>query len=115
MGFVVGFIVAGALQEMLEAKKRSWSKRIAADCRSISAALESYRGDHGSYPPLDGKIEHLTPYLTPNYLRQLPTRNMSGQPYLVVLNGARATVISVGSHGAAVEAGDLIAGGIWNR
>src|SRR3954469_23541777 len=89
MGFVVGFIVAGAIQEMLEGKKRSWSKRIAADCRSISAALESYRGDHGSYPPLDGKIEHLTPYLTPTYLRQLPIRNMSGQPYLVVLNGGR--------------------------
>jgi len=93
--------------------KRSWAKRTAADCRTISEALESFRAENGHYPPMDGNIEHLRPYLSPKYLRQLPNRDMSNQPYLVVLNGPRAAVVSVGQNGAVAEAGSLIRGGPW--
>jgi hypothetical protein len=38
---------------------------------------------------------------------------MSDQPYLAVMYGSRATVISVGRYGAAAEGGTLIRGGAW--
>ena len=113
VGLVVGFLSATAIQQLLDGMRRSWSKRTAAYCASISAALEEYRAEKGDYPPLDGNVEHLSRYLAPRYLRHLPTRDMSDQPYLVVLNGSKAAVISVGVYGAAVEEKKLIRGGIW--
>ena len=105
--FIAGFMASSALQGLFEGMHRSHAKRMAADCRSISAALEQFRADNGHYPPLDGNIEHLQAYLSPKYLRQIP-RDMSNRPFLVVMNGTHATVISVGRYGAAVEAGTLI-------
>jgi hypothetical protein len=113
VGIALGFAMGGAVQELLDAMKRSWAKRTAADCRSISIAIEQYRVDHGEYPPLDGDVGHLGAYLAPHYLRQVPVRDMSSQPYLVVMNGSKAVVISVGRYGAAVEAGTLIRGAPW--
>ena len=107
-GFITGFMASAALQGLFEDMHRSWAKRTAADCRSISAALEQFRADNGHYPPLDGNIDHLQAYLSPKYLRQIPRRDTSNRPYLVVMNGTRATVISVGRYGAAVEASTLI-------
>lgn len=108
LGFVLGFASATAIQSLLDAGTRSKSKRTAADCRIISTALESYRMAEGQYPPLDGNVEHLARHLVPRYIKQLPTRDMDNQPYLVVLNGTRATVISTGKYGVAVEAGTVI-------
>jgi type II secretory pathway pseudopilin PulG len=113
VGLVLGFISASVVQELLDAMKRSWAKRTAADCRSISIALEHFRQDTGQYPPLDGNIEHLVGYLSPKYMRQFPRRDMSNQPYLVVMDGAKAAVISVGRYGTAAEDGKVIRGGPW--
>jgi type II secretory pathway pseudopilin PulG len=113
IGLLLGFAATSAAYESLDAMKRSWAKRTAADCRTLSQALEAFRADNGHYAPLDGDIEHLRPYLTPQYLRQLPIRDMSNQPSLVVLNGSHAAVVSVGQNGAAAEAGSLIRGGLW--
>lgn len=115
IGIVVGFTLASAVHELLDGMKRSWAKRTAADCRSISDAIEKYRAENGEYPPLDGDVQHLARYLTPRYLQQLPTRDMSNQPYLVVKNASKAAVISVGSYGVAMEAGTLIRGGVWAK
>jgi type II secretory pathway pseudopilin PulG len=113
VGFLAGFMLALAMQNLLDAKKRSWSKRTAADCLTISQALEAYRVDNRRYPPLDGDIAHLAGQLTPKYMRNLPIRDMSGEPFLVVLNGSQVAVVSVGQYGAAVEAGKVIRGGPW--
>ena len=110
-GVIIGFTFAATVQELLEAKKKSWAMRNAANCVSISRALEHYRVEHGVYPPLSGGVEHLREYLTPKYLSQVPTLDASGQPFLVVLNGPRAVVISVGPYGAAAQSGNLIRGG----
>ena len=111
VSFAFGFMTATAIHELLQAMHRSHAKRSAADCRSISDAIEHYRLDHGQYPPLDGNVEHLRPYLVPRYLKGLPTRDMWNQPLLVVMNGPRVTVISIGHYGAAAEAGALIRDG----
>ena len=112
LGFILGAISMGCVNGLMHGMKRSWSKRTAADCRSISTALEAYRTAVGSYPPFDGSTEHLSQYLSPKYLRSVPSRDMSNEPYLVVMNGANAVVISVGGFGTAVEEGRIIRG-IW--
>lgn len=109
-GLIVGFMASSALQGLFEDMHRSWAKRTAADCRTISAALEQFRAENGHYPPLDGNLEHLQAYLSPKYLRQIPMHDMSNRPFLVVMNGSRAMVISVGRYGAAAEAGTVISG-----
>ena len=111
VGLIVGFVFASSVHELLDAKKRSWAKRTAADCAAISSALEQFRKENNHYPPLDGNVDHLVGYLIPKYAHQLPTRDMSNQPYLVVLNGPAAAVISVGRYGAAAQEGKLLRGG----
>lgn len=108
LGIVLGFAFATAIQSLFDAGARSKAKRAVADCRTISAALESYRTAEGQYPPLDGNVDHLATYLVPRYVKQLPIRDMSNKPYLVVLDGTRAAVISPGRYGVAVEAGIVI-------
>lgn len=93
------------------ATRREGEFRRIVDCRTISTAIEQYRDDHGRYPPLDGNFEHLAPYLVPLYLRQMPAHDMNGEPFLVVMNGRDATVISVGRLGVAVTGGKIIRGG----
>jgi len=105
IGVALGFTSAVAVQSLLDAGARSKAKRTAADCRTISAALEQYRAVNGHYPPFDGAIEHLKPYLVPRYIRVLPTHDMSGQPLLVVLNGAEAAVVATGRYGCVIQAG----------
>jgi len=108
LGIVLGFAFATAIQSLFDAGARSKAKRTVADCRSISTALESYRTAEGRYPPLDGNVDHLATYLVPRYIKELPTRDMSNKPYLVVLDGTRAAVISPGRYGVVVEAGNVI-------
>ena len=64
LGFALGIGIAFFAQGLLDGMKRSWAKRTAADCSSISKAIEQYRADHGAYPPLDGDVQHLAAYLT---------------------------------------------------
>src|SRR5687768_14819909 len=106
IGIVVGFAAATVLQSMLDAGARSKAKRTAGDCRSISIALEDYRKANGRYPPLDGNVEHLAPYLVPTYMRVLPKKDMAGQPLLVLMKGSTPAVISTGRYGIVAQSGD---------
>jgi hypothetical protein len=116
IGAVLGFAVALSVQAILDGYVRSTAKRAAADCFTVSQALEAYRRDNAAYPPLDGDIQHLSAYLVPKYLRQIPTKSaMSGERYLVVMNGARAAVIAPGRYGAVVEAGKLVTSPSWEK
>ena len=115
LGVILGFTLAIAAQSLLDAGARSKSKRTAADCRTISHALEQYRAANGHYPPIDGQIDHLIPYLVPQYLQQVPTRDMANQPFLVVLNGSEAAVISTGKYGVVVQAEKIIRGNVWQQ
>jgi hypothetical protein len=116
VGAVLGFAIALSVQAMLDGYIRSTAKRVAADCLTVSEALEAYRRDNAAYPPLDGDIQHLSAYLVPKYLRHVPTKSgMSGEPYLVVMNGARVAVIAPGRYGAVVEAGKLVSSPSWEK
>jgi len=105
IGVVVGFGVCVCAQELVEAKRRSWAKRSAAECLVLSDALEKYRADHGHYPPLDGD---LTPYLTPQYLQWVPKQDTHAQPLVIALRGNRAAVIAIGAYGAMAEGGAVV-------
>ena len=115
VGVVLGFASATAIESLLDAGARSKAKRKAADCATISTALEHYRTSNGRYPPLDGDIEHLVPYLVPRYVKQLPLRDVSGQPFLVVTNGSRVAVIATGKYAVVAEDGKLIRGNVWSE
>jgi type II secretory pathway pseudopilin PulG len=106
IGFMLGFMVAGALQEMIQAGARSKAMRTLADARTIAAALEDYRRAHGRYPPLNDGIAGLQPYLVPAYLRAFPTRDVYGHPYLLLMHGSRVLVVSTGKDGCAMTGGD---------
>lgn len=73
---VVGFSVAGYTDRGRKTKAK-------ADLATISAAIDSYRGDHGRYPdPSDG-LE----VLVPDYLKQMVTDPWGGA-YQYELPGA---------------------------
>lgn len=110
VGLAVGFAAAAFLESGVKAYGRSLVRRTAADCSSVSLALEKYRADKGTYPPLDGPIENLRPFLVPKYIPHLPTRDSTGRPLIVMLRGTRAAVVSTGTHGVVVEAGELVSG-----
>jgi type II secretory pathway pseudopilin PulG len=114
LGVVLGFASATTIQSLLDAGARSKTKRTAADCTTISTALEKYRATTGKYPPFDGDVKHLEPYLVPRYLKQLPVHDMSGQPFLVVMNGSRVAVIATGKYGVVAEQGKITRGDIWD-
>jgi len=114
LGIVLGFASATAVQSLLDAGARSKAKRTAADCRTISKALEQYRATTGHYPPLDGDVEHLVPFLVPRHLKQLPIRDMADQRFLVVMNGSRVAVIATGKYGVVAEQGKITRGDIWD-
>jgi type II secretory pathway pseudopilin PulG len=114
LGIVFGFGSATAVQSLLDAGARSKARRTAADCRTISTAIEQFRSTTGHYPPLDGDVEHLVPLLVPRYLQNLPTRDMAGQPFLVVMNGSRVAVIATGKYGAVAELGKITRGNVWD-
>ncbi len=116
VGIILGFSAATATQGLLDAYVRSASKRTAGDAIQISKALEAYRHAHGSYPPLDGNVEHLSQYLVPTYLRAVPTRDTTGgRPFMVVMNGSHASVISVGRYGLVVEGEEIQGAAPWIR
>ena len=110
VAFVAGFGAATFIESGIKAYGRSLVRRTAGDCRSISLALEEYRKDNGAYPPLEGHIDNLKPFLVPKYLPNLPTRDTSGRPLVVVMRGERAAVVGTGAHGVIVEAGQLASG-----
>lgn len=110
LGVVAGASVATAIPSYMQALDRSHTRRAAADIRAVSSALEHYRNARGSYPPLESDVEALLPYLKPEFIESLPSRDIYNQPYLVLKRGDRALVVFLGRNGAAAAGGELVAG-----
>ena len=98
-----GFLTATAIENVLKAGERSENKRSAGDARSISYALEDFREKTGAYPPMDRGIAGLPQYLEPTYMRNLPTTDMYGRPFIVFRDASGAAVVSTGRNGFVVR------------
>jgi type II secretory pathway pseudopilin PulG len=110
IGLLLGFCAALTIQNLLEAGERSKNKRSFADARTISDAIEQFREVAGQYPPVTGDATKLKPYLEPTYLRAVPTHDIYDRPYLVMMDGAVAVVISTGRNGFAVGRRKMLQG-----
>jgi hypothetical protein len=110
-GFALGFGAAMLIVKLLYVAEQSKSVRSAADASTISHALETYRQANGRYPPIVRDVTQLTPALAPTYVRVVPSQDIYGTPYLVLMDGDVPAVISTGKNGFVFERGELIANG----
>ena len=100
------------MQSLLDAGEKSKAKRSAADARAISTALEAFHENNGKYPPLDHRgISQLTTYLVPRYMKGLPATDAYDCPYLFVMDGSVAAIVSTGRNGFVVERAQIVAKG----
>lgn len=99
---IIGIIAAIAIPNLLNAINRGKQKRTMADIRSIATAIESYSVDWNFYPKVaDGVINDLTTYLTPTYIKKLPTNDGWNREmrWYGTTSGASYTLQSYGKNG----------------
>jgi type II secretory pathway pseudopilin PulG len=104
-GVVIGVSLSQMIQSLIEAGHASKAKRSRGSALLLSNALERYRSEHGSYPPLAG--DDMAASLVPHYLRAVPT-DVDGRPYYVVMNGSTAAVVCVGRGGFIIQRGTFV-------
>jgi general secretion pathway protein G len=78
----------------------SWA-RVHADLATVSAALEKYHEDHGSYPEENDTLE----VLVPKYLPALPV-DPWGREYIYENNGKKPLILTFGNDGERGGMGD---------
>jgi hypothetical protein len=85
-----------------------------ADMRSIATSIEEFSIDENQYPAIGGwtTIDALAPYVTPMYIRTLPTQDAWGNPMLVWCDGQSYRIVSPGGDGEIERdwTGDVTAG-----
>ncbi len=75
-----------------------------ADIRSIGTAVESFGVENDAYPRPTagvGLVESVRDQLEPNYIKELPTTDAWGNPYLFWSDGTSYMIVSLGSDGVA--------------
>lgn len=77
---VVGIVAAIAIPNLITAIQRGKQKRTVSDLRSISAAIEAYRKDHGECPQANGMTD-LVKLLVPTYAKILPVQDAWRHPF----------------------------------
>ena len=108
---IIGIIAAIAIPNLLNAINRGRQKRTMADIRSIATAMEAYSVDFNFFPKvaLSGPLGvSLNPYLTPTFIKRLPTSDGWNQD-LQVINDAGGVSYTFWSK--AKGGGGVIAGG----
>jgi type II secretory pathway pseudopilin PulG len=108
VAFILGFLASTILHNLLAAGEASKNKRAAGDARSISAALEKYHQEHGSYPPVEGEVRSLQPFLAPRFLRSVPTSDAYGRPFLLIADSSGLAIASTGRNGFVVRKGVIV-------
>jgi type II secretion system protein G len=100
---IIGIIAAIAIPNLLNAINRGKQKRTMADMRSIATAIESYSVDWNFYPHTLDTINGLIPYITPTYIKKLPTMDGWSRQLQFHSNaaGTNYTILSLGKDGAA--------------
>ena len=102
---IIGIIAAIAIPNLLNAINRGRQKRTMSDIRSIATALEAYSVDFNFYPKsiTTGAVTLLDTYITPTFIKRLPTNDGWNQALLLVMDGVGQsyTLYSVAKDGAA--------------
>ncbi len=95
---IIGIIAAIAIPNLLNAINRGRQKRTMADMRSIATAVESYAVDNNYYPPSVTTAAGLGGYLTPTYIKRLPSNDGWNQAMSFNTDsaGRHYTIISYG-------------------
>jgi type II secretion system protein G len=103
---IIGIIAAIAIPNLLNAINRGRQKRTMSDIRSIATALEAYSVDFNFYPKglSDGVITILNPYITPTFIKRLPTNDGWNQALQLNIdsNGQTYTIYSQAKGGTAI-------------
>jgi hypothetical protein len=105
VAFILGFLAATSFHNLRAAGEASKNKRAAGDARSVSAALERFRNEHGAYPPVAGEIGALQPFLAPKFMRSVPTIDAYGRPFLLLRDRSGLAIVSTGRNGFVVREG----------
>ena len=72
---IIGIIAAIAIPNLLNAIHRGRQKRTMADMRTVGTAIGTYATDMNFYPRGLTNLALFEPYLTPIYLRRLPSKD----------------------------------------
>ena len=94
----VGIAAAIAIPNLINATNRARQKRTMADIRTVATCLEAHAVDHMEYPTTEGWVpcSDLGEYLSPVYIRELPTEDGWGQPLMCLSDGRDYTIVSGG-------------------
>jgi type II secretion system protein G len=101
---IIGIIAAIAIPNLLNAINRGRQKRSMADMRAIATALEAYSVDFNFYPKVgiaSALTTQLDVYLTPTFIKRLPTNDGWNQPFVVLnsTSGVSYTIYSTAKGG----------------
>lgn len=97
---IIGIIAAIAIPGLTSAIQRARQKRTMVELRTVATAVSSYATDYTFVPKIPtGVVEDLTPYLSPTYLRVLPSLDGWRRAMLYNSEGLNYTVRSNGSDG----------------
>ena len=107
---IIGIIAAIAIPNLLNAINRGRQKRSMADMRAIATALEAYSVDFNFYPrtAISGDLTtQLDIYLTPTFIKRLPTNDGWNQAFYVQNSstGTTYTIYSKAKGGAGTLSG----------
>ena len=102
LGFIVGALVMGSIHNLLAAGEASKNKRSLAEARNIIEALQKYRMETGSYPPLDGGLQEAESLLVPRFATHIWLRDVYNRPYLACVDRDGPVVVSTGRNGFVV-------------
>ena len=101
---IIGIIAAIAIPNLLNAINRGRQKRTMSDIRSIATALEAYSVDFNFYPKGlgDGPVTQLDPFITPTFIKRLPTNDGWNQALVLLMEsaGQSYTIYSTAKGGA---------------
>jgi type II secretion system protein G len=102
---IIGIIAAIAIPNLLNAINRGRQKRTMADMRSIATAVESYAVDNNYYPPDVATASTLGTFLSPTYIKRLPSDDGWNQPMVFQTDsaGRHYTIISYARDKAASD------------
>jgi type II secretion system protein G len=98
----IGIVSSIAIPNLMSSTQKEKQKRTMSDMRAIGVAVESFVVDNGMWPgPTKGyvPVEEIKAKLEPTYIRELPTKDAWGNPYLYWSNEKEYIFYSRGKDG----------------
>jgi type II secretion system protein G len=97
---IIGILAAIAIPALKSAIERAKQRKTMADMRSVATAISSYGTDFAFVPKLaSATVDHLSPYLSPTYVRVLTGNDGWQRLLLYQSQGLDYTLWSFGGDG----------------